>query len=82
MIEDKFFGAGNIENKGLEPYQVLLREAQLAHSHGDFETERQRYRRVLDMLRAEHGADEKGLTGSHRRDKELEGEISVLLGGS
>ncbi len=52
VIEDKFFGAGNIENKGLEPYQVLLREAQLAHSHGDFATERQHYRRVLDMLRA------------------------------
>jgi hypothetical protein len=81
VIESKFFGAGNIENKGLEPYQVLLREAQRARSRGDFATERQHYRRVLDMLRAERGADEKGLTGSHRRDKELEEEISVLLGG-
>ena len=34
------------------------------------------------MLRAERGADEKGLTGSRKRDKELEEAISVLLSGS
>ncbi len=81
MIESEFFGGGNIETKSLEPYQMRLREAQRAHSHGDFNTERERYRRVLDMLRAERGAEEKGLTGSRKRDKELEEAISVLLGG-
>src|SRR5262249_60863743 len=33
----------------LRPYQVLLREAQQAHSRGDYATERQRYRQGLSL---------------------------------
>ena len=60
------------ESKDLEPYQVLLREAQRAYTRGDRKTERDDYRKVLDMLRAERGSYEKGLTGSRTSDKELE----------
>ena len=49
---------------------------------GDFKTEREHYRQVLDMLRAERGADEQGVDRQPRRDKELEDEISVLLSDS
>jgi uncharacterized protein YbaR (Trm112 family) len=80
-IEDHYFGSGTLEAKRLEPYQLLLREAQQAQSRGDDKTERQRYHKVLDMLRAERGAEERGLTGSRSKDKELEEAISVLLGG-
>jgi len=79
QIETKFFGSGNIEDKSLQPYQKLLREAQRAHTSGDKKTEHSDYRQVLDMLRAERGTHEKGLTGSPERDKELEDAISVLL---
>ena len=54
-IENDFFGSGNIEDKSLEPYQKLLREAQRAHTRGDEKTERADYRQVLDLLRAERG---------------------------
>ena len=80
-IEDHYFGSGTLEAKRLEPYQLLLREAQQAQSRGDDKTERKRYHKVLDMLRAERGAEERGLTGSRSKDKELEEAISVLLGG-
>jgi hypothetical protein len=33
------------------------------------------------MLRREHGEFERGLTGSLSRDKELEEQLTVLLGG-
>ena len=81
LIERDFFGSGNIDNRALKPYQILLREAQRAYTRGDYKTERENYRRVLGMLRAERGADRKGLTGSRRRDKKLEEAISVLLSG-
>ncbi len=80
-IEDYYFGSGNLDAKRLEPYQLLLREAQQAYSRGDDKTQRERYRKVLDMLRAERGLEERGLTGSRSKDKELEEAISVLLGG-
>ena len=51
-IEDYYFGAGTLDAKRLEPYQLLLREAQQAYSRGDDKTQRERYRKVLDMLRA------------------------------
>ncbi|MBU4270548.1 MAG: hypothetical protein KKE86_06155 [Planctomycetes bacterium] len=81
LIERDFFGTGNIDNRTLKPYQILLREAQRAYTRGDYKTERENYRRVLEMLRAERGADRKGLTGSRRRDMQLEEAISVLLSG-
>jgi len=80
-IEDNYFGSGNLDNKDLAPYQVLLRAAQRAHARGDVKTERAQYHKVLDMLRAERGTHEKGLTGSRSRDKDLEEAISVLLSG-
>ena len=76
-IQDNYFaGYGN---QPIEPYQQYLREAQRAHSRGDFKTERRLYRKVLDLLWAERGTFEKGLTGSRGRDDELERLISVLL---
>ena len=81
VIENDYFGAGDFESKDLEPYQVLLREAQRAYTRGDYKNERKHYRKVLDMLRAERGPLEKGLTGSRSRDKKLEKAISVLLSG-
>jgi hypothetical protein len=81
-IKNNFFGSR--QGKGtLERYQVLLREAQIEHDQGNYKTERAKYREVLKMIRAEHGAadlgTEKGLTGSRKRDKELEENISLLL---
>ncbi len=79
-IIDKYFSDLD-PKKPLEPYQILLREAQAAYSHGDRATEFARYRRVLDMLRREHGPFDKGLTGSPSRDKELEEQLTILLEG-
>jgi hypothetical protein len=82
-IEDQYFGSGTLDAhaKNLELYQVLLREAQQAYTRGDHRAEREDYRRVLDMLRAERGAHDEGLTGSHAKDKELEDAILILLSG-
>jgi hypothetical protein len=80
-IEDHYFGAGTLDAKRLETYQLLLREAQQAYSRGDEKTQRERYRQVLDMLRAERSSEERGLTGSRSKDKELDEAISVLLSG-
>lgn len=81
FIKRDYFGSRNIEDSDLKPYQILLRDAQVAHSSWDFKTERECYRQVLDMLRAERGPDRNGLTGSRRRDKKLEKAISILLSG-
>jgi hypothetical protein len=76
-IQDHYFtGYGN---QSIEPYQQYLREAQRAHSRGDFRAERRLYRKVFDLLRAERGTFEKGLTGSRGRDDELKRLISILL---
>jgi hypothetical protein len=61
-----------------KPYQLLLREAQMAYARGDYRKERELYQRVLDLLRQERGPFE-GLTGSASRDRELEKHILVLL---
>ena len=79
-IIDKYFSDLD-PKKPLERYQIYLREAQAAYSRGDRASEVDRYRRVLDMLRREHGAFDKGLTGSPSRDKELEEQLTILLGG-
>jgi hypothetical protein len=65
----------------LEPYQILLRDAQQAYSRGDHRAQRDCYGKVLDLLRAERGSEEKGLTGSRSKDKELEEALLVLLSG-
>lgn len=54
-----FYGS---ENAPLEPYQKLLRRASWAHSQGDFQNERQLFRDVLKMLRAENKNSVTGLT--------------------
>jgi hypothetical protein len=77
-IEENYF-AGMDKEARLEPYQILLREAMLARSRGDFNKERRSYRKVLDMLRTERGKFDKGLTGSPKRDDHLEELITTLL---
>jgi hypothetical protein len=69
------------KKKPLEPYQILLREAERAHSRGDRPAEIKSYKRVLDLLRAERGPFEKGPTGSPKRDRELLDLIRILLKG-
>lgn len=80
-LADHYFGLGDLDAKRLEPYQIRLREARQAYGRGDYKTERQGYRKVLDMLRAERGGDQRGLTGSRTKDKELEEALLVLLSG-
>jgi len=79
------------EDETLKPYQVHLREARLARTRRDFETERREYRNVLAILRSE--AKDKlykytGLTGrldydessdNKKSDKRLEELIAILL---
>jgi hypothetical protein len=79
-IEKEYFGSGNIENRPLEPYQIWLRDAYSAYTRRDYKTEREFYRKVLQRLHEERGTQEKGLTGSRSRDKELEKALTVLLG--
>jgi len=77
-VADKYFGLRR-GKAPLETYQKLLRDAQVEHDRGDFKAERALYREVLNLLRAERGLTDRGLTGSRPRDKELEEYISVLL---
>jgi hypothetical protein len=75
-IEKDYFGS---DVSQLRLYQVLLREAQQAHSRGDRAAERQRYRQVLSLLRAEGRSQFEGLTGSPRDDDRLVDLLSILL---
>ncbi|MEX1223214.1 MAG: hypothetical protein WEA31_01585, partial [Pirellulales bacterium] len=70
-IKEVYFGESAEQ---LAPYQILLREAHLAHSRGDKKAEEASYRRVLALLRDEsllrpdrspHG--QKALTDSRLR---------------
>jgi hypothetical protein len=63
----------------LKPYQQYLREAQQAHSRGDYQTERDQYRRVLRLLRSEGRSRFASLTRTPREDKELESLLAILL---
>ncbi len=77
-IQQEFFS--DMDHRGrLEPYQVYLREADEAHYRHDRKTERAKYRKVLELLRAERGPFQRGLTGSRSRDKKLEERIAILL---
>jgi hypothetical protein len=60
------------------PYQLLLREAKAARARGDYGKERELYRRVLDLLRADP-KPAKGITGSPERDSHLERQLILLL---
>jgi hypothetical protein len=83
----QYYGA---ENETLKAYQIHLREARLARSRKDYETERQEYRKVLAQLRSEY-KDKlySGLTGRReynesstdkKSDQRLEELIGILLG--
>jgi hypothetical protein len=72
----RFYATGSAPPK---PYQIELRSAQLAHSRGDRRAEREHYRRVLALLRAEGRSSFQGLTGTPDRDKELDGILAILL---
>ncbi len=61
------------------PYQLELRNGQLAHSRGDRRAECEHYRRVLAQLRAEGRSKFQGLTGTPDGDKELDRILSILL---
>jgi hypothetical protein len=63
----------------LLPYQLLLREAQQAHSRGDLALERQKYREVLRMLRAEGRGKFEGLTGTPKSDQDLAKLLGTML---
>jgi hypothetical protein len=77
-IEENYI-AGMDKEAALAPYQIRLREALQARSRRDFAEERRQYRRVLDMLRAERGKFDRGLTGSPAKDETLEKLITTLL---
>ncbi len=78
VIQEQYFA--NLDSgEPLALFEVYLREAQRAHSAGDTDAERERYRQVLKMLRVERGRFERGLTGSRARDRELEDQIAVIL---
>jgi len=62
-----------------KPYQLQLREGQLAHSRGDRRAEREHYRKVLAQLRAEGRSKFQGLTGTPAGDAELDRILSILL---
>jgi hypothetical protein len=66
----------------LQPYQLQLRQAQLAHSRGDRKAEREHYRKVLSQLRAEGRSKFQGLTGTPTGDAELDRLVSILLADS
>jgi hypothetical protein len=61
------------------PFQLLLREAQRAHARGDRDTERARYRQVLELLRAESRSPSRTLTATAGDDAELERLLTILL---
>jgi len=73
--------AGFFGNDAAPPrhYQVLLREAQQAHSRGDHATERQRYRQVLALLRSEKRSRYENVTGSPGDDERLAELLAILL---
>jgi len=60
----------------LQPYQQLLRRAERCD---DPAGQRRLYRHVLKLLRVERGPFAPAVTGTRRRDEELEKQISILL---
>lgn len=72
----RFYGDGQSD---LEEYQLLLREAQLAHSRQDFDRERQYYRTVLKMLQSEDNQGLIRLTDTREQDEQLRQLLATLL---
>lgn len=64
------------------PYQQHLRDALRAHSRGDLDTERQLYRRVMQLLRSENRSRFASLTSTPSQDRELEELLAILLSES
>lgn len=77
VVVEEFLGD---ERQKLQPYQRLLREANLAYSRGDGASERDLYRRVLRMLNSEDRNPFTGVTGSPQDDERLRHHLGVLLG--
>jgi len=65
----------------LKPYQLELREAQLAHSRGDRKSEIDAYRKVMKRFHREDRNQFVGVTGSPTADQELERLVSTMLRG-
>ncbi|MBD3674309.1 MAG: hypothetical protein HUJ26_12360 [Planctomycetaceae bacterium] len=76
-IEIRQFYGG--EDDELEDYQILLREAALAHSRGETGEEKDYYRRVLKMLISEDNQGLIRLTDSREQDQKLRDLLSILL---
>jgi hypothetical protein len=74
IIQENYFGVAP-----LEPYQIRLRDADLAHRNRDYKRENQCYRQVLKLLRTERPFSEQPLTGSPESDRTLKGQIEILL---
>lgn len=75
-IINRFIG----DEKGpTKQYQRLLRDAALAHSRGDFVSERDAYLNVLSLLNSEDKNQFTGITGSAEEDEDLKKNLAVLL---
>lgn len=77
IIQDQYFSDMDAR-EDIKPYQRLLRQAQLEHVRRDYKKERQMYVQVLRMLRTDPKPS-KGITGSLKRDQELEKQLNILL---
>ncbi len=77
VVVEEFLGD---EGQPVQPYQRLLREANLAYSRGDGAGERDLYRRVLRLLNSEDRNPFTGVTGSPDDDERLRHHLGVLLG--
>jgi len=75
-IASEFLGR---EGQPLQPYQRLLREANLAHSRGDVAAEHEAYRGVLRLLNSEDRNPFTGITGSPKDDERLRRYLGTLL---
>jgi hypothetical protein len=62
-----------------KPYQVDLRDAQVAHSRGDHWAEVRAYQRVMRRFTSEDRNQFRGVTGSPTWDTELQELVSTLL---
>jgi hypothetical protein len=69
------------EEESLHPYQLLLRDAERAHSRGDDAIAAAKYRQVLRMLRIEGRPEGRvpSLSDTKQSDQELEHAISTVL---
>jgi hypothetical protein len=63
----------------LQPFQLLLRDAERAHTRGDDAVAAAKYRQVLNLLRTEGKV--KSITDTSETDLELEQALSTLLRG-